>query len=233
MSAIVTCTCGARIGLPEETENRRFRCPRCKVGIALAADGQVLRAVGLSADAAGRMCAICQTRLAGQEAVVKCPKCDQFYHQECWAEVGGCGTYGCENAPSPDKETAVQQPLAAWGDTKTCPACGETIKAIALRCRYCGTNFDTVDPLTVADLRVKAMKGEEARGLRKTVVTLFVLSVLGCLAPIVAIAGTVILLPKRRLLAKQGPVFVVLAYSAIGLSVVYSILMALFLFFSG
>ena len=25
---------------------------------------------------------------------------DQVHHLECWAEIGGCGTYGCKQAPA-------------------------------------------------------------------------------------------------------------------------------------
>jgi hypothetical protein len=146
--------------------------------------------------------------------------------------VGGCGTYGCENAPSLEKDgESAGPPLSAWGDTKACPACGETIKAIALRCRYCGTNFDTVDPLTVQDLRAKVKKGETAKIIRTMVIVLFVLSLIGCLAPLVAGVGFAVLVPKRQQLAREGPLFQILAYSAIGLSVLYSALMILFLIF--
>jgi hypothetical protein len=192
-------------------------------------DGQVLP--GLPAGSRKTTCSICQTAINGAESVVTCPRCEQAYHSECWAEVGGCGTYGCENAPTQEKEPASGPPLSAWGDEKACPACGETIKAIALRCRYCGTNFDTVDPLTLGDLRSKALRDETARTFRTTVVVLFVLSLIGILAPIIAVVALATLMPKRDQLAKAGPLFQVMAYSAIGLSVVYSALIVLFLVF--
>ncbi len=121
-----------------------------------------------------------------------------MHHRECWADVGGCATYGCENAPKGEKAAPAETPLSAWGDTKKCPACGETIKAIALRCRYCSTDFDTVDPLSLKDLRGRVVKEERLQSTRSAVVVLFVLSLLGCPAPIVAIVAPCYILPRPR-----------------------------------
>ncbi|MGO8749845.1 MAG: RING finger protein [Thermoguttaceae bacterium] len=234
MSQVITCQCGAKVRLPEETANRAFRCPKCKNGIALTLDAKVLRSAPLKPGAAGATCPICQSGIALAEPVVTCPQCDQIHHGECWAEIGGCGTYGCKQAPALEKGAATSQPLTAWGDTKKCPVCGETIKSIALRCRYCQTDFDTAQPISLRDIERREKKKETQKGWRTKIIVLFAMSLLlGCLAPLMAIINCILFLPKRREVADAGPAYVVLAYAAIIVSVIYSILMAFFIAFGG
>jgi Fe2+ transport system protein B len=102
-----------------------------------------------------------------------------------------------------------------------------------VKSRYCGTEFGTVDPLSLADIHQRGRRSDRLQSLRKSVVTLFVISLLGCPAPLTAIVALVMLLPQWALVRKAGPVYLVMAYSTIVLSVLYSVLMLLFALYGG
>lgn len=183
---------------------------------------------------AGFTCPICLSPIQVGEKVRRCPSCDMLHHYECWLEVGGCGTFGCGHAPVIEKaEESLNARNSAWGDTKECPICGEKIKSIALRCRYCNTTFDSVDPMSVADLRRQASAQDQLQTARIQVIVLFVLSIMGCLAPVMLVVSLAYMVHSRIALAKCGPLFVIMGWAAVGLSGLYSLLMLAFFLLSG
>lgn len=230
MSIIVTCPCRAKVRLPKERLGQRLRCPRCQTEFVATADDQVMSLpVNEATQGVGSSCPICQSPVETGDVTLACPDCQQVHHRECWAEVGGCSTYGCPKTPTLAKEEgASQRPRSAWGDTKKCPVCAETIKSIALRCRYCDTDFDTVDPLTPRDLRRRERKRETLQGLQKTVWTVFVLSLIGCLAPILFFVNLCWFLPRRAEIGRAGPFYVVLGFAGLTITIIYNVLILFF-----
>ena len=139
MPAIISCTCGARIKVPKDApQSAVMRCPRCKAELVVAGEGRIITARLADPRSQGGTCPICQSPISASDASLVCPSCDQVHHRECWNEVGGCATYGCENAPASEKAPPAEVPLAAWGETKKCPVCGEKIKSIALHAVIAG-----------------------------------------------------------------------------------------------
>lgn len=69
-------------------------------------------------------CGICGQQHEMGQSVVRCAKCQDVFHSDCWQEEGGCNRAECK------------------GSTKTCPVCGREIKLEALKCRHCKSYLD-------------------------------------------------------------------------------------------
>lgn len=126
-------------------------------------------------EARAGFCALCQSAIAPDEQTTGCPGCAALYHADCWQDVGGCGVYGCTHVPPTEKRNDLDIPAAHWGkETKDCPACGKQIQAMAVRCRHCGTNFASADPLSHQDFKKAQGQRDSKPRLKKMAAWLFI-----------------------------------------------------------
>ncbi len=241
-----SCSCGQSITVPDEFAGKKGLCPGCRRLLivptrdeaalgATAAPVPMPVAGAAPADVAGGTCTVCQTTIAAGEAVVSCPECRQGYHSECWQENGGCAVYGCPAAPKTVKGEAPSGAEAArqgWGDSKKCPYCGETIRAAALKCKFCNEVFKTADPITAGDLRRerdrKLVRGQE----RTKAVIYFVVSLLSCGAPVTAIIGGIWIFRDRKAFGSMDPTDRVMVIGGFGVSCLVSAVMVLMMLYA-
>ncbi len=149
----------------------------------------------------------------------RCPGCAALYHQECWAELGGCATYGCPRmveVKKPEDEAPTY-----WGTTeKTCPMCAEKIPISALVCPHCHTTFDDPRPMTREDLLPKS-EDPALAGYRKGAAWLFILSLLGCTSPLALLIGGFWYWSHRREIARAGATSQALSLIGLGICLLY------------
>ncbi|MFC1849276.1 RING finger protein [candidate division CSSED10-310 bacterium] len=148
--------------------------------------------------AAGNLCSICQTVIVGGEFYVNCPDCQLPFHDECWKENRGCAQYGCSSASHMENKDGGPELLStAWAGEKKCPRCGKTIKGQALKCRFCGADFDTREVLSRKKYAIREYTGDEYIASRNKVIGLFFLSASGCLSPIAVILLGMLLFKQK------------------------------------
>lgn len=115
-------------------------------------------------------CAFCLWQLTGTDDAVACPECSTPYHRDCYAENGGCSTFGCAawiqtQGPdaTPAAAAAASAPVAywseaapvpaAWGDGQAhdhaagpfCTNCGAQGEPSDRFCAHCGSTLATLD----------------------------------------------------------------------------------------
>ena len=183
--------CGGRIQAAPEWAGQQASCPHCQQVIRIPDAASPAATVPQRAQPSTsneRLCAICQSPMRADEAKTSCPGCRAEYHQDCWSENGGCAIYGCSEVPKTEGRTSVEIPVGYWGqENKPCPVCGQSILAAAVRCRHCGSVFQTARPLDSNEFSQSAALEARAPGLRRRVIWLFVLSLLPFSAPVATI----------------------------------------------
>jgi hypothetical protein len=171
-------------------------------------------------------CAICYTIVTETEAATACPECRQDYHQSCWNEIGGCGSYGC-------KQAAVAQPPpvpvlvgAGWGDSKQCPGCGLEIGSSLLVCR-CGARFPWADPMTPAEYGDWTLQQQAISSARSLLIVLFLFSLFGLTAPLAGPIAGVYAWVRRKKLAGTGGTYLAMGYGSAAMGAIYTLLIVL------
>ena len=177
-----------------------------------------------------RICSICQAPFMQDDHVVACRGCDAHYHEECWNEIRGCGTYGCKYARVSDKAPSQNETdMTYWGQrTKPCPACKEVININELTCPFCHEKFDTIAPLTEKDIRKQEIEEpQDIRDSRIIAVIIFAAGLLGVTAPFALAIGGIWYSVNRTKLRKSSPVFGFLALAGLGISIFYTLFILL------
>lgn len=168
-------------------------------------------------------CSICYTMIAETEAATACPECTQDYHQSCWDEIGGCGTYGCKKAAVAQKPALPVLVGAGWGDTKPCPSCGLQIASSLLVCS-CGVKFPWADPMTQPEFQAWQDKERALASSRAKLVWLFIGSLIGVTAPVLGPIAGIYAWVKRKELVGAGGTYLAMGYGSAAIGVIYAIL---------
>lgn len=174
-------------------------------------------------------CSICHTLIAEHDEATSCEDCHIRYHAECWTSVGGCATYGCGQAAVAHKPTPVVRPGGGWGDTKTCPVCKQEIQSSLLRCA-CGAHFPWADPMTAHDYLEWSRTEERNASTRRSLIWLFVFTLLAAPAPLTGALAGVQAHRNRHDLEGSNGVYLALGYGTAALGGLYAILFLLVAF---
>lgn len=168
-------------------------------------------------------CSICYTVIGQNEAGTACPECKTDYHQSCWTEIGGCGTYGCKQAAVAQKAPPPVTVGQGWGDTKPCPDCNTQIASSLLVCS-CGAKFPWADPMTNAEYRTWRDKQLRIKSARFKLIWMFLFSLIGFTAPVIGPIAGIYAYLKRKELAGTGGTYLAMGYGSAAIGAMYIVL---------
>ena len=127
-------------------------------------------------------------------------------------------------------ENPSAQPASYWGqDEKVCPQCSKMIKVAAVRCRHCGTMFDSATPMSKRELIEKKKSAPVQESLKKTSLTIFVCGIIPLLAPLTAVFGGIWFLRHRAEIRKLPATSQVFAFVGLIASLVVTLMMVIVL----
>jgi hypothetical protein len=172
-------------------------------------------------------CSICYTLIQPTDPTHPCPECQQQYHETCWSEIGGCGTYGCKSAAVAQKPPVPVLVGSGWGDSKDCPVCHKAISASLLICRVCNSTFPWAEPMTPEEYADWRAGEQQVASAKKILVTLFLFSIAGVTAPLAGPAAGLYAYRKRGLLAGAHGTFLALGVGSAALGACYLVLILL------
>jgi hypothetical protein len=169
--------------------------------------------------------------VAADEQLTTCSGCGAVYHSDCWEENQGCAVYGCTEVPPTEKLENIEIPASYWGrETKPCPACDREIQAAALRCRHCGATFPSHRPQDRSDYDKQQEFEQNQPTLRRSIILLFVLSIIPCTAPLAGVIGSGWVLVNRSQVRLLPPIYSALCKIAVAVAIGQTLLMALMMF---
>ncbi len=161
----------------------------------------------------GKLCSICQCSIVADEPLVLCAGCQSPFHDPCWAENGGCATYGCECMPETVSNSDPDAPASFWGqEHKQCPRCNRQIRVAARRCRHCGEQFDSQTPQSRKEYRASKRLALEVGTASTAAWAIFVAGMIPFLAPPTLLIGGAWVLTNRRLIQRLPPTQRVLCF---------------------
>lgn len=118
------------------------------------------------------------------------------------------------------------RPGQGWGDTKHCPSCTAEIASSLLLCK-CGVRFPYADPMTPEEFAAWAGEQAKIKFAKRLLVTLFIITLVGLVAPLTGTIAGVFAYVQRQRLAGANGTFLAIGFGSAGIGAIYAIVMLL------